>query len=126
MFMFRQRDHGSIAALAAIAAGEVPPPASPDYHEFCVNIASAVQLTTRRHHLRHLQVLAWFEAMEHRSMINACIWGLGPAWLHLVAKYPATKKVYAEGGDERCVSWFQRRWVRSEMAVVLFLMGITT
>ena len=93
MFMFRQRDHGSIAALAAIAAGEVPPPASPDYHEFCVNIAGAVQLTTRRHHLRHLQVLAWFEAMEHRSMINACIWGLGPAWLHLVAKYPATKKV---------------------------------
>ena len=93
MFMFRQRDHGSIAALAAIAPVEVPPPASPHAHEFCVNIASAVQLTTRHHHLRHSQVLAWFEAMGYTSMTDAHICGLGPAWLHLVAKYPATKKV---------------------------------
>ena len=91
--MFRQRDYGSIAALAAIAPGEVPPPASPHTHEFRVNIASAVQLTTRRHRLRHLQVVVWFEAMEHTSMINARIWGLGPTWLNLVAKYSATQKV---------------------------------
>ena len=47
-------------------------------HEFCVNIASAVQLTTRHHHLRHSQVVAWFEAMDHTCMRNAQMFGSGP------------------------------------------------
>ena len=47
-------------------------------HEFCVNIASAVQLTTRHHHLRHSEVVAWFEAMDHTCMRNAQMFGSGP------------------------------------------------
>ena len=53
-------------------------PHPPMQHEFCVNIASAVQLTTRHHHLRHSQVVAWFEAMDHTCMRNAQMFGSGP------------------------------------------------
>ena len=92
MFVFRQRENGSIGTLVAIAPGEVPPPASPDTHEFCVNIASAVQLTTRHHHLRHSQVVAWFEAMDHTCMRNAQMFGSGPIESSIVVDNHEYKK----------------------------------
>ena len=67
-------------------------PHPPMQHEFCVNIASAVQLTTRHHHLRHSQVVAWFEAMDHTCMRNAQMFGSGPIESSIVVDNHEYKK----------------------------------